>query len=204
MNILSKVQISNLPMWLPIQGFEGLYEVNCREGIVRNARTLKVLKPSPDSNGYPIVTLIKDGRHYTKTIHRIVATVAFRHYNIQTDGLLVMHLDEERFNPKVSNLALGTAKENMNFPKVKERESESNRGEKAYWFGKHLSAEVKKKLSDAQPKKAVGAYKNGKLILKFESVNDAGRYGFNKGNVSLCCSGKHKSHHGYEWKYLTA
>lgn len=187
MNILSKEQISALPEWLPIQGFEGLYEVNCREGIIRNSGTLRVLKPSPNRDGYPRVVLYKGGKRIRKTVHRIVANAAFGYYNISTDGLDVCHLDEERVNPKVSNLALGTAKENMNFPKLKQRNSEAKRGK-----------------PNIKLAKRVGAYKNGELILKFESINEAGRNGFSQGHVTNCCLGKRNKHKGYVWKYLTA
>lgn len=185
------------------------YEVNCREGLVRNANTLKVLKPSLDGYGYLIVSLYKDGEMHTKRVHRIIALAAFRFYNIPTDSLFVCHLDEEPNDPRIANLALGTNKENLNFEKAKQRLSEAQKGKKAYWFGKHHSAEVKKKISEAKKgkpntklSKRVGAYKNGELILTFESTKEAGRNGFNQCNVSKCCNGRRRVHKGYEWHYL--
>lgn len=211
MNILSKEQISNLPDWLPVRDFEGLYEVNCREGLVRNARTLKVLKPSPDSGGYPSVGLREDGKQHLKNVHRIVALTAFGYYGIQTDGLCVCHLDEERHNPNVSNLALGTQRENMNFEKAKQRESEAHKGYNHHMFGKHHSEKTRMKISEANKgrpnikcSKRVGAYKNGELILTFESTREAHRNAFNHGAVSACCLGKRKTYKGYIWQYLTA
>lgn len=179
MYILSKEQVRDLPEWLPIEGFPK-YEVNCREGLVRNARTLRVLKPSNDGYGYPFVGLMKDGKRVSKSVHRIVALTAFAYYNISTEGLDVCHLDEERNDPRISNLALGSHKENLNFEKAKQR------------------------MSETQPKKAVGGYKNGELILKFRSTREAGRNGFDQRHVSACCRGKLKHHKGYEWRYLSA
>lgn len=200
---LSNEQVAGLPDWLPVRDFEGLYEVNCREGLVRSLYTGKILKANPDSDGYPVVNLCKNSKAYTKKVHRIVALTAFEHYGIQTDGLLVMHLDEERFNPKVSNLALGTCKENMAFPKARKRRSEVRSGEKNHMFGKHFSEEHKKKLSDANPKKrVVGAFKEGRLIFKFESTMEAEKNGFNHGHICACCRGKRKHHHGYEWRFI--
>lgn len=187
---LSERQIIDLPMWLPIESFEGLYEVNCREGIVRNARTLKVLNPSPESNGYPQVGLWKNGKLKPKKVHRIVALTSFKYYGIPTDGLCVCHLDEERHDSRISNLALGSRQENMNFPKFKQRISVIQKG-------KCLSEEAKKKLS-----KRVGAYKDGRLILKFESIMDAHRNDFDGGSICACCKGKLKTHKGYTWKYI--
>lgn len=99
---------------------------------------------------------------------------------ILTDGLLVLHLDETRTNSCIDNLALGTQRENMAFPKFKQ------------------------KNSDSHTKKPVGAYKDGRLILKFSSISEAGKDGFDKGNISNCCRGRSKTHRGLEWRYLTA
>lgn len=244
MYILSKLQIESLPEWLPIQGFPK-YEVNCREGLVRNARTLKVLNPSHDGGGYPFVVLCKDGKKFPKNVHRIVATEAFSYYGIPTEGLFVLHLDETRTNSCIDNLALGTQRENMNFEKAKERisnamtgkslsedtkmkMSESKRGkrnpffakhhseetkkklsvslkgEKNPNFNKHLSTETRKKMSDAHMKKPVGAYKNGELVMVFQSTKEAHRNGFYSSNISACCLGKAKTYKGYKWRFLTA
>lgn len=219
MERLTAHQIENLPEWMTIPGYPS-YDVNCRAGIVRNSINLRVLKPRLSKNGYPTVILCEDRRHYTKTVHRIVANAAFGYYGIQTDGLCVCHLDEERNDPRIANLALGTNKENMNFEKAKERISdamkgkhkseehrkklsESRKGEKNHWFGKHLSEGHRKKISEAHPKKAVGAYKNGELIMIFESTMEADRNGFDSSHISACCRGKLRTHKGYEWRFRT-
>lgn len=201
MERLTAQQISTLPEWIPIEGFHN-YEVNCREGIVKNSRTLRILKPRLGKNGYPYIGLCKNGKEYTNTVHRLVALTAFGYYNISTDGLFVCHLDEERNDPRIANLALGTNKENMGMPKAKQRNSESKKGEKSYWFGKHKSEEIRKKMSEAQAKKAVGAYKNGELIMTFQSTAEAGKNGFNQGNISSCCTGKLRTHKGFQWRFL--
>lgn len=204
MVLLSKEQIENLNEWMPIEGFPK-YEVNCREGIVRNSRTFRILKPKYDKDGYSVVNLRKDGKQHTKKNHRLVAEAAFHHYGISSDDLIVMHLDEERNDPRISNLALGTCKENSNFPKAKQRNSDAQKGEKSHMFGKHQSTETRVKIGEAVKRKLskrVGAYKNGDLIMVFQSTREAGRNGFNQANVSACCIGKHKTHRGYFWKYL--
>lgn len=198
---LSKEQIKNLPEWMSIEGFPN-YEVNCRAGLVRNARTLKVKKPRLDTHGYPKVGLCKDSKVHTKSVHRLVANAAFGYYGIPTDGLDVCHLDEERFDARISNLALGSRKENMNFEKAKQRKSERLKGKKGYWFNKHLSEATRKKMSDAQSKKAVAAYKNGTLTLIFNSLRLVNVYGFDCGTVCKCCRGKLKTHKGLEWRYF--
>ena len=200
MTRLTAQQIENLPEWMMIPDYPS-YEVNCREGLIRNASTLMILKPHL-CDGYPQVKLYKDGKMHTKKVHRLVANAAFGCHNISTDGLFVMHLDEERFDARISNLVLGTNKENMNFPKAKQRQSERQRGEKSYWFGKHHCEVTRKKLSEAQPKKRVGAYKDGTLMLIFNCVQLTKVYGFDTSNVCKCCKGKQRVHRGYEWRYF--
>lgn len=205
MEKLTKEQIENLPEWMPVRDFEGLYEVNPREAIIKSLYTGRILNPSPDGDGYPIVKLYKDGKQHTKKNHRLVAEAAFHHYGISTDGLFVCHLDEERWDARIMNLALGTAKENANFPKAKQRNSDAQKGEKSHMFGKHQSTETRVKIGEAVKRKLskrVGAYKNGELIMVFQSTREAGRNGFNQANVSACCIGKHKTHRGYVWEYI--
>ena len=249
MKRLTKEQISALPEWMPIEGFPN-YEVNCRAGLVKSLYTGRLLKGSKGSSGYPQIHLNRDGKAHSKRLHRIVALAAFSFYNISIDGLDVCHLDEERHNPCIDNLAIGTTKENMNFEKAKQRKSEATKGEKSYWFGKHpgeeirkkmseshkgkrLSEEIRKKMSEARKgeknywfgkhkseeirkkisearkgipniklSRRVGAYKNGELIMTFQSTSEAGRNGFSSGHVSACCRGERRVHKGYNWYYI--
>ena len=71
-------------IWKDIKGFEGLYQVSNLGNIrsldkyVNNRfknilRKGKILKPSKKINGYLQVVLVKNGKRYTKTVHRLVA-----------------------------------------------------------------------------------------------------------------------------------
>lgn len=71
--------------WLPIEWFEGLYEVS-DTGRVRSVfRHIKgnkwlhgkLLKPILFNNGYTVVTLYKDRHPHQITIHRLVAETFF-------------------------------------------------------------------------------------------------------------------------------
>lgn len=194
---LSERQIIDLPMWLPIESFEGLYEVNPREGLVRNAVTLKVLKGSLGKHGYQTVHLRNRAVSKHKLIHRIVANAAFDHYNIPTEGLLVMHLDESRTNNSIYNLALGSQCENLAFPEYKKRMSKKMKG-------REIKPETRKKLSDSFTKKPIGAFKDGELVMRFESTKDAQRKGLSTCAIIGCCKGKphYNTYHGLEWRYL--
>ena len=136
---------------------------------------------------------------HAKTVHRIVALAAFGYYGISTNGLCVCHLDEERHNPCIDNLALGTSKENSNFEKAKQRYSEAKKGYhhsvesrmKMSEAKRNMSLENRKKMSDAQQKKRVGAYKDGVLTLIFNCVRLTKVYGFNASAVCNCCKCRH-------------
>lgn len=53
-----------------------------------------------------------------------------------------------------------------------------------------------------QCKKPINQYtKDGSLIRKWESATCAGRSGFNRFSILLCCKGKSKTSGGYIWKY---
>lgn len=68
------------------------------------------LKQNLNDNGYPSVRLTIDG----KRIHYAVHTLVARHYLPQRPSAQheVRHLDGDKLNPSVENLAWGTKKEN--------------------------------------------------------------------------------------------
>lgn len=104
----------------PVLGWEGLYEVSS-DGLVFSldrsvtCGTGRFMKPgrpltaSVNSRGYLCVSLSKDGRKKTFSVHRIVAQ-AFLPNPL---GLReVNHIDGNRTNPQVANLEWCTATEN--------------------------------------------------------------------------------------------
>lgn len=108
--------------WKPVVGWEDLYEVSSHGGIRSLERRIisstgadyirpgRTLKPNLRSNtGYPLTVLHRGGRGVTKTVHRLVAEA----FLPNPDNLpVVRHLDDDRSNNRVSNLAWGTAWDN--------------------------------------------------------------------------------------------
>jgi hypothetical protein len=55
----------------------------------------------------------------------------------------------------------------------------------------------------ASRSKAVQALdpKTGLVVKEFPSTKEAGRKGFNQGNVAACCRGERRTHKGYIWRF---
>lgn len=100
-----------------VVGFEGLYAVtSC--GRVWSYKTNKFLKNLNQSDGYLVVNLHKDGKHYTKRIHRLVCEAYVENPNNYTE---VSHLDETRIHNWVSNLVWCSHSQNCNMPLYRKR-----------------------------------------------------------------------------------
>lgn len=96
--------------WMPVPGYEGRYEIS-DTGVVFSHLTNKVLAQSTNRYGYLRVTLLDaHGNLKTWTIHQLVV-LAFRGPR-PADKSLVRHLDDDKANNALSNLAYGTKREN--------------------------------------------------------------------------------------------
>lgn len=105
MKRLTKLQIERLPEWLPLRGYDGLYEVNCREGIVRSNVSGYIYRNAKiHLSGY--------GLRECRRLHLIIAETAFGYYGFQINGLLVKFIDGDETNTSISNIVLKLAKSN--------------------------------------------------------------------------------------------
>lgn len=165
-------------IWRDIEGFEGLYQVS-NLGNVKSLgnnknKKEKILKPSKNIWGYLQVWLIKDGRRYAKTVHRLVAEA----FIPNPDNLPeINHKSEDKTDNSVKNLEWCTHEYNMNY---------GNRNKK-----------IAKKLS-----KPVICIETG--IFFSSTMDAERKTGINSGNISNCCLGRQKHAGGYSWKYATA
>lgn len=156
------------------------YVVIPNEGLIWSKKRKKFIG-NKNQNGYYQTVLTDDNGKETKgCLHRFI----YKAVNGPIpESLQVNHLDENKSNNSIFNLNLLTPKENLNF---------GTRNKRA---GKALT-------NHPGMSKPVGAFINGELKLTFPSINEAGKNGFNQGNVVSCCQGERKSHKGYEWKYI--
>ena len=146
----------------------------------------KWLKPWTRKDGYQTVCLYdNEGKAKKYLLHRVV-------YEAVTgepipNNLQINHRSEVKTENFFANLELMTPKQNANW---------GSRNERA------AKAISKAMTNNTKISKAVGAFKDGKLVMVFPSTREAGRQGFNQGNISECCNGKLPHYRGYTWKYI--
>ena len=136
----------------------------------------RFLKPQTNKNGYKQVMLTdNEGKRKLYYLHRVVwESVTGEPI---PKGYEINHIDENKENNSRSNLELLSHKENLNFGSCIKRAAKSR-------------------------SKQVGAFKDGELVMKFQSSVEAVRNGFTKRSVSACCRGERKTHKGFQWRYI--
>jgi len=119
--------------WRPVVGFDALYEVS-RIGQVRSlARKTSTgmlggceIKPDVTRNGYARVSLSKDGRVFRFSVHRLVLSSFCR---LPIGNEEARHIDGDKLNNSISNLAWGSRSENA-FDRVRHGTQVDNTGER--------------------------------------------------------------------------
>lgn len=98
--------------WRPVVGYEGDYEISS-EGRVRARRRSGssggLLKVRPDAKGYPMLSLMSNGVHATRRVHRLIAEAFIGPI---PKGAHVRHLDGNPAHTVLANIAIGTPSEN--------------------------------------------------------------------------------------------
>ena len=147
------------------------------DGKIWSYRKNKYLKPQTSNRGYQLVNLYdNDGNSKTYLLHRVIYET-FSGEPIP-DGMQINHRNEIKTDNRFfENLELVSPKENSNYGSRNSR--------------------VSKALS-----KQVGAFKNGELVMTFQSTQEASRQGFSQSHIVHCCNGERKTHKGYEWRYI--
>lgn len=157
------------------------------DGRIWSYKTKIFLKPYTRKDGYQQVNLSdNEGKRKSYLLHRVV-------YEAVTGepipkGFEINHRSEVKTENMITNLELMSHKQNVNYGSGIERS--------------HKALTNNQKIS-----KAVGAFKDGKLVMTFPSISECGRQGFNQGNVCSCCRnclnkpGNNK-YKGFEWRYI--
>lgn len=110
-----------LEHWKPVPGFEWLYEVSkvgrvralpaiTNRRIGRSKNNGAELRRFVAANGYLTVHLCRGSKKHPRTVHSLVADAFL---GTRPCSAVVRHLDGDATNPRRSNLAYGTPKENQ-------------------------------------------------------------------------------------------
>ena len=102
-------------MWKDVKNYENRYEVNT-EGVIRNKKTKRILKPELCKGGYLRVRLYKnnkDSKH--ELVHRVVAKTFLDNTHNYKE---VNHKDNNPKNNNVSNLEWCTSQYNSRYSKA--------------------------------------------------------------------------------------
>ena len=133
-------------------------------------------------------------------VHGILGKFDNKQDALKYEAFLIAMLDSVENGYNTSSYSGGTYKRSE---VTKRKMSESQIGEKAYWYGKHHTEESRNKTSKSMGVNGILQFsKEGEFIAEYPSIMEAERrVGCDKGNICKCCKGKYKSVGGYIWKY---
>lgn len=175
-------------IWKDIKGYEGLYQVSnlgrikslerrCKARWYTRKVPEKIYSPALDTYGYPIVSLHKDGKKKTITIHILVANAFLK----KPDGCnSINHIDENKQNNCVENLEWCTVQENNAYGTRVER------------------------LRKTQQRAVLQCDLDGNVIREWEGMNFLCREtGYDQGLISKVCNNvyRHRTAYGFKWKF---
>jgi hypothetical protein len=146
--------------WLPVVGWEGLYDVSSLSRVrslprptARGVRGGKILSPRTgrDSRGYPMVTLARDGTRITSTVHRLVAAAFI---GPCPEGQEVRHGPGGKLDASLANLCYGTRAQNI---QDRVRDGQDCRGERHYGakFTWAIVAGIKRRVAAGEEQAAL-------------------------------------------------
>lgn len=99
--------------WAAIPGYEETYRISSLGRVYSSPRPRTaggLLTWSPDRYGYPRVTLVQDGRQRKIRVHVLVMLTFV---GPTPRGKEIRHLNGDSADPRLTNLAFGTHRENM-------------------------------------------------------------------------------------------
>jgi hypothetical protein len=165
----------------PIQGYEGRYSAT-EDGHIFSHKSGRNLTPRPLPKGYLRVNLVaSDGGVKDFLIHRLVCAAYFG-----ASDLDVNHKDCDKTNNAPSNLEWVSKSQNMQHAQANglltpQRAATARRNKQQFSV-----AVVARSL-------------DGVVVKEYESMTAAEADGFSHSKISLCVSGKRKSHKGFTW-----
>ena len=175
-------------IWKDILEYEGLYQVSNLGRIKSlanksNHKKEIIMRQHLNHKGYCVLSLCKNYKRQSKSVHRIVAQAFIPNSNNLPQ---VNHIDGNKTNNNVNNLEWCNNSYNQ---------LHANK----LGLNKHRLESVKEVCN----KPVAQLDMNGIELNRFNSLREASnKTGFSYKSMSLCTLGKIKSCGGYVWKYL--
>lgn len=177
-----------IEIWLPVKGYEGLYEVSDLGRVKSLEKTKgknkmtcpeKIKNPRDNTYGYLFLTLSKNSDKKNIYVHRLVADAFIG----DITGKEINHKDGDKHNNTPSNLEIVTRLQN----------------EQHAW-ATGLKNMTGKNHFASKPVKQYNLL--GHLLAVFESGSLAAKAtGLHASHINRCCKGLLKTHGGFKWSY---
>lgn len=188
---------NTVEIWKDIEGYKGLYQVS-NNGFIRSLDKFdsigrrikgKHIKPQESRFGYYRVSLCREGKVTTHSVHRLVAQAFIPNTDNKPE---IDHINTIKTDNRVENLRWVTKKENNENPLTNMHRKRGNEHPKPF----------KGKVGILHPKsKSVLQYtKDGIFVKRWESISLANKH-YNTAHISDCCLGKRKSCGGFVWVF---
>lgn len=198
--------------WLPIEGFEGLYEVSdlgrvkSLDKVVvigNNAKRFfpgRIMKPNPHPKGYIYVPLRKNGILKNCRVHRLVAEAFLDNKEKYPQ---VNHINEKKDDNRADNLEWCSASYNLKYgDRSKKAVANTDYKKRTRETNYNTPARIKQmqELHDKQSQPCYG-FKDG-VSVRFKSASEAARYiGGQQVHVREVLIGERKKHKNWTFKF---
>jgi hypothetical protein len=181
--------------WLPVSGYEGLYEISNLGRVKSLERTKinhgklqrvpeRILRPGRASTGYYTVALNRDGVSVSHCIHVLVATAFVE--GRTDEKCVVNHKDETRHNNVSSNLEWCTQEYNLSYGRAPQNRKQT----------------LLRKGTWNKPPRPVVLMRGGCIVASFESLNEASRQtGIHLSSIWKQCAGRTRRTSDDGWYY---
>lgn len=175
--------------WRDIAGSDGQYLVSslgrvCSYGGRKGNRIMSLYVHADRNKEYASVCIMLNGTRKKVRVHRLVAEAFLPNPNRLKE---IDHLNGNGTDNRVENIQWCDRLANMGNAVTRRRLKISSRFRKD-----------DRGLFDRR----IAKLKNGIIVATYDSISEIKREGYNDCCVYRCCNGKHKTHAGYEWKYI--
>ena len=193
-----------MEVWKDIKGYEGTYQVSNLgrvKALADNTRRThkgEHILSQTNSRGYRLVSLSKDGKMRSFSVHRLVAVAFIKRVEGKNE---IDHINTIRKDNRVENLRWCSPKENNANPITRVHKAECKKGSKNPNYKKDMSTAISR-LALANSKAVVQLDAKGKPIRRYSNIQEAQRAtNVNASNIGRVCNGERVTAGGFKWEF---